>query len=96
MAKEACVVSQFPSKPQVQVQGENTDHQNHVPSEADNGKEECIRGPKGTSPAFPGWYADESWPGTVTSFQVFLGWFNYLTDLCELTLFFFFFFLSSI
>lgn len=62
------VVSQYPNKSQ--VLSENFDHQNLVTSAADNGKKESIIGaPKDTSLALPGWYADVSWPGTI-SFQV--------------------------
>lgn len=67
MAKETSVVSQYPSK--LQVQGENFDHQNLVISAADNGRKESNGASKDTSLALPGWYADVSWPGTI-SFQV--------------------------
>lgn len=62
MAKEISVVSQYPSK--LQVQGENFDPKNLVmTTAADNGKKESNGAPKDTYPAFPGWYADVSWPG---------------------------------
>ncbi|TKY55186.1 Spermidine synthase [Spatholobus suberectus] len=67
MGKET-IVSQYPSKSQ--VQGENFDHQNLVTSAADNGKEESIGAPKGTSPALPGWYADVSWPGEAHIYKM--------------------------
>jgi len=61
------VVCQYPTKTKLQVQ--NFDDENIVTSAANNGKKECNEAPKDTSPALPGWYADVSWPGTI-SFQL--------------------------
>lgn len=58
------VVCQYPTKAQLQVQ--NFDDENVVTPEANNGKKECNVAPKDTSPTLPGWYADVSWPGTVS------------------------------
>ncbi|KAJ1439042.1 Spermidine/spermine synthase [Sesbania bispinosa] len=71
MAKETRVVSQFPSKSQ--GQGENFDHQKQVTSSgtSDNEKKENMNKeePKGIA-AFPGWYADESWPGEAHIYKM--------------------------
>ncbi|KAG5028076.1 hypothetical protein JHK87_011590 [Glycine soja] len=69
MAKEISVVSQYPSK--LQVQGENFDPKNLVmTTAADNGKKESNGAPKDTYPAFPGWYADVSWPGEAHIYKM--------------------------
>jgi len=58
------VVCQYPTKTQLEVQ--NFDDENIETSEANYGKEECNVAPKDTSPTLPGWYADVSWPGTLS------------------------------
>ena len=68
MANESSGVSQFPSKSQIHMKDENVDHQNFLTSKAENENEET--GSIGTFHAFPGWYADESWPGTAISLDV--------------------------
>ncbi|XP_061338601.1 spermidine synthase 1-like [Gastrolobium bilobum] len=68
MAKENSVVSQFPNNSQ--VQGENFDHQNLVTLVADKRKVENTEGLEGTFSAFPGWYADESWPGAAHIYKM--------------------------
>ncbi|KAG5101954.1 hypothetical protein JHK84_046923 [Glycine max] len=70
MAKETSVVYLYPSKSQ--VWGENFDHKKLVITTlAANGKKEESNGaPNDTYPAFPGWYADVSWPGEAHTYKI--------------------------
>ncbi|KAK7291644.1 hypothetical protein RIF29_06952 [Crotalaria pallida] len=70
MAEEtANVVSHIASE--AQVQGSNVEHQNlKLVTSANNGKKEYVKIPKDASLAFPGWYADESWPGEAHLYKI--------------------------
>lgn len=67
MGKETIVASQYPSESEVQDDNLDQQIQNLMASASDAGKENHAGGIKGTY-AFQGWYADESWQGTLLYF----------------------------